>query len=112
MECKANRTVQSSETLLQSSKAQNALAKHISFMMASEEEPKITYKHSPMSDVPHVGIIGAGLAGLRCADILIQNGIRVTILEARNRIGGRVSEYKLLAYEIISVKKKLLGLSR
>lgn len=38
----------------------------------------------------HVGIIGAGLSGLRCADILIQNGARVTILEARDRIGGRV----------------------
>ena len=38
----------------------------------------------------HIGIIGAGLSGLRCADILIQNGARVTILEARDRIGGRV----------------------
>lgn len=38
----------------------------------------------------HVGIIGAGLAGLRCADVLIQKGARVTILEARDRIGGRV----------------------
>lgn len=38
----------------------------------------------------HIGIIGAGLSGLRCADILIQNGTRVTILEARDRIGGRV----------------------
>jgi phytoene dehydrogenase-like protein len=38
----------------------------------------------------HIGIIGAGLSGLRCADILLQNGARVTILEARDRIGGRV----------------------
>jgi phytoene dehydrogenase-like protein len=43
-----------------------------------------------MSTKPHVGIIGAGLSGLRCADILLQNGARVTILEARDRIGGRV----------------------
>ncbi|KAJ5887884.1 Amine oxidase [Penicillium taxi] len=35
-------------------------------------------------------IIGAGLSGLRCADILTQNGAQVTILEARDRIGGRV----------------------
>jgi NADPH-dependent 2,4-dienoyl-CoA reductase/sulfur reductase-like enzyme len=40
---------------------------------------------------PHVCIIGAGLAGLRCADILLQQGVKVTIFEARNRIGGRVS---------------------
>ena len=43
-----------------------------------------------MTQPPHIGIIGAGLSGLRCADILLQNGARVTILEARDRIGGRV----------------------
>ncbi len=40
---------------------------------------------------PHVGVIGAGLAGLRCAEVLIEGGAEVTILEARDRIGGRVS---------------------
>ncbi|KKA20664.1 Monoamine oxidase [Rasamsonia emersonii CBS 393.64] len=44
---------------------------------------------SLMGKVPHVGIIGAGISGLRCADILTQNGAKVTILEARDRIGGR-----------------------
>jgi NADPH-dependent 2,4-dienoyl-CoA reductase/sulfur reductase-like enzyme len=39
----------------------------------------------------HVCVIGAGLAGLRCAEVLIEKGVRVTILEARDRIGGRVS---------------------
>jgi len=38
----------------------------------------------------HVGIVGAGTSGLRCADILLQNGFQVTILEARDRIGGKV----------------------
>lgn len=45
-----------------------------------------------MSSKPHVGVIGAGLSGLRCADLLIRNGVQVTILEARDRIGGRVRE--------------------
>ncbi len=40
---------------------------------------------------PHVCIVGAGFAGLRCADILSQHDIQVTVIEARNRIGGRVS---------------------
>ncbi|KID83272.1 Amine oxidase [Metarhizium guizhouense ARSEF 977] len=40
--------------------------------------------------LPHVGIVGAGVSGLRCADTLIRNGFQVTILEARQRIGGRV----------------------
>ncbi|KAI1949153.1 hypothetical protein LOZ57_002521 [Ophidiomyces ophidiicola] len=43
-------------------------------------------------DKLHVGVIGAGLAGLRCADVLLQKGLRVTILEARDRIGGRVCQ--------------------
>ncbi|EKV06984.1 Flavin containing amine oxidase, putative [Penicillium digitatum] len=45
-----------------------------------------------MASSRHIGIIGAGISGLRCADILIQNGARVTILEARDRIGGRVHQ--------------------
>ncbi|KAJ5736153.1 uncharacterized protein N7483_001278 [Penicillium malachiteum] len=53
-----------------------------------------------MSSRPHVGIIGAGLAGLRCADILIQNGAKVTILEARNRIGGRIYQDDLEGHEV------------
>ncbi|KAL2836086.1 hypothetical protein BJY01DRAFT_252139 [Aspergillus pseudoustus] len=45
-----------------------------------------------MTRRPHVAIIGAGFAGLRCADILIQNGALVTIFEARDRVGGRVHQ--------------------
>ncbi len=37
-----------------------------------------------------VVIIGAGLAGLRCADVLAQHGIAADIYEAADRIGGRV----------------------
>lgn len=60
-----------------------------------------------MSTKPHVGIIGAGLSGLRCADTLLQNGARVTILEARDRIGGRVgispAIRDLFAFWVVSV---------
>jgi hypothetical protein len=40
---------------------------------------------------PHVCVVGAGFAGLRCADVLLKMGMRVTIFEARGRVGGRVS---------------------
>jgi NADPH-dependent 2,4-dienoyl-CoA reductase/sulfur reductase-like enzyme len=39
---------------------------------------------------PHICVIGAGFAGLRCADVLVQQGMKVTIFEARDRVGGRV----------------------
>lgn len=48
----------------------------------------------------HVGIVGAGFAGLRCADILLQNGFEVTILEARNRLGGRVAQSDHLGHSV------------
>jgi len=35
-------------------------------------------------------VIGAGIAGLQAAIILQNSGYHVTILEAKNRIGGRV----------------------
>lgn len=35
-------------------------------------------------------IIGAGASGLACAAKLISKGFDVTILEAENRIGGRI----------------------
>lgn len=39
-----------------------------------------------------VGIVGAGFAGLRCADVLLRRGAKVTIFEARDRLGGRVGQ--------------------
>jgi monoamine oxidase len=38
---------------------------------------------------PSVGIVGAGLAGLACADELRAAGIRATLYEASDRVGGR-----------------------
>ncbi|KAK3673387.1 hypothetical protein LTR78_006620 [Recurvomyces mirabilis] len=48
----------------------------------------------------HVGIVGAGFAGLRCADVLLQRGFKVTILEARNRVGGRVAQSNQLGHQV------------
>ncbi|MDH4305311.1 MAG: NAD(P)/FAD-dependent oxidoreductase, partial [Nitrospira sp.] len=43
----------------------------------------------PSTSSLSVGIVGAGLAGLACADTLKSRGIRATIYEAANRTGGR-----------------------
>jgi monoamine oxidase len=39
---------------------------------------------------PEIVIIGAGLTGLTLAFLLRQSGYPATILEARNRVGGRI----------------------
>ena len=46
----------------------------------------------PKGRVPHICVVGAGMSGLRCAEVLTQNGMKVTIFEARDRIGGRVGD--------------------
>jgi monoamine oxidase len=63
-------------------------------------KPSSTSRVSPDKIIPatamegkHVCIVGAGISGLRCADILLSHGFKVTILEARDRIGGRVSHF-------------------
>ena len=42
--------------------------------------------------VPNVAVIGAGIAGLRCSDILAHSNVEVTLFEARDRVGGRVHQ--------------------
>jgi monoamine oxidase len=43
-----------------------------------------------MANESDVLVIGAGVAGLQAAAILSQAGVKVAILEARDRIGGRI----------------------
>jgi len=43
--------------------------------------------------IPHVVVVGAGLAGLAAAAALVDAGCRVTVLEARRRIGGRAASF-------------------
>ncbi len=43
-----------------------------------------------MDGLPEVIIVGAGAAGLMCAYTLAKSGKRVLILEARDRVGGRI----------------------
>jgi hypothetical protein len=52
-----------------------------------DPKPKITYDGV-------VVVVGAGAAGLYVADILQANGIEVVLLEASNRVGGRVRSLK------------------
>ncbi|MET7378832.1 protoporphyrinogen oxidase [Streptomyces sp. NPDC005526] len=54
------------------------------------------------AETGHVVVIGAGIAGLAAAHRLLQRGARVTVLEAADRVGG-----KLLPGEIAGVRVDL-----
>lgn len=43
----------------------------------------------------HVAVIGGGIAGMAAATVLAERGVRVTLLEAEDRLGGRVSAWPL-----------------
>ena len=42
------------------------------------------------SPLPYVIVVGAGISGLHAADLLSRRAHRVTVLEARDRVGGRL----------------------
>ncbi len=47
-------------------------------------------------DAQKVVVVGAGLAGLRAAEVLTDAGREVVVLEAQNRVGGRIrTDYSL-----------------
>ena len=47
-----------------------------------------------------VCVVGAGISGLRCASELLACGVQVTIIEARDRIGGRICQSDELGYAV------------
>src|SRR5271155_2288711 len=47
----------------------------------------------PKPPPPHVVIVGGGLAGRAIASVLVDRGLRITILESRPRLGGRASSF-------------------
>ena len=52
--------------------------------------PKITRKSLSSDNHHEVVIIGGGLAGLSCAVRLAEAGVQAKLLEATDRVGGRV----------------------
>jgi predicted NAD/FAD-dependent oxidoreductase len=63
-----------------------------------EEHRRMRTLRQKLARMPDVAIVGAGVSGLRCAEVLLRSGVRVTIYEARNRIGGRVHQQRSGGY--------------
>lgn len=60
------------------------------FVASFKPRPAIRARAVQKEVKPRVAIVGAGLAGLRCAQVLLDKGFNVTIFEARDHVGGRV----------------------
>jgi len=89
---------------------------------ASDEEMKLVNsgkiqmpaEMTPAPDAKKIAIIGAGPAGLTCADDLASRGFNVTVFEAGPAAGGMllmgIPEYRLprdiLAYEVELIRRK------
>ena len=58
--------------------------------VGSVVEAALAAQRSPMSKDSDAIVIGAGAAGITASIKLARTGLAVTILEARDRIGGRI----------------------
>lgn len=54
----------------------------------------------PKGIKPTIAVIGAGVAGLKAAEVLLEKGYSVVIYEARDRIGGRICTSNHLGKEV------------
>ena len=43
------------------------------------------------NDLPRVAVIGAGISGLVCARLLVEQGMEVTVFEKSRGVGGRMA---------------------
>ncbi len=68
---------------------QSSMAASAALLLSSCAAPGLLRR-----DRPRVVVIGAGFAGLACAYELRSAGFDVTVLEARDRVGGRVLSFR------------------
>lgn len=93
MECHAH-PVRSDRSARKESRVYKDSLSRLNYSMMNGTASSVLHRLLPTGHVPHICIVGAGMAGLRCAHVLVEKGMKVMILEGRDRIGGRVSELK------------------
>jgi len=62
-----------------------------------------------VADRVDVAVVGAGFAGLAAARALVEAGLRVRVLEARDRVGGRTAAARLADGSVVDVGGQWLG---
>ena len=62
--------------------------------------PSVAPRLAPLPCVPEVIVVGAGAAGIAAARTLTERGVAVAVLEARDRVGGRVMSTDLRGHPI------------
>ncbi|XP_043647463.1 possible lysine-specific histone demethylase 1 isoform X2 [Drosophila teissieri] len=63
-----------------------------------DSEPSLRLKPIPTKKLGKVIVIGAGISGLAVAHQLQQFGMDVIVLEARDRVGGRIATFRKNSY--------------
>lgn len=77
--------------------------------MSVAPPPSVVDTASAGGPADDVLVLGAGLAGLFAARQLAQKGLRVRVLEARDRVGGRTLSHRLPTGEIVELGAQWLG---
>ncbi|MDB5648302.1 FAD-dependent oxidoreductase, partial [Methylobacterium sp.] len=62
--------------------------------------PSIAPRLAPLPQEPEVIVVGAGAAGIAAARGLIARGVSVAVLEARDRVGGRLLTVPLRGHAV------------
>ena len=73
------------------------------------QESNISHSHFRDNNEDKLFIIGAGLTGLTTAYLLKQRGVEASILEARDRIGGRIQTWSRTGEASIELGATWLG---
>lgn len=60
-----------------------------SLAACAQDRPETSPPPAGERDVD-VAVVGAGIAGLAAADVVARAGLRTVVLEARDRVGGRI----------------------
>ena len=66
-------------------------------------------RRATASATADVVVVGAGLAGLSAARRLVAAGLRVIVLEARDRVGGRTLNHRLATGQVVEVGGQWVG---